>query len=74
MRALAANSHAYASEGARLADEGDLAAAEARLRKVLAIRPGTATSPRSSPVKASTGKPWNSSQRDSRTIPTLSSC
>ena len=43
MRALAANSHAYASEGARLADEGDLAAAEARLRKVLAIRPGTPT-------------------------------
>ena len=41
MTALAANSHALASAGTELAERGDLLAAEAQLRKVLAIRPGT---------------------------------
>lgn len=41
MRRLAANSHALASAGKELAERGDLVAAEAQLRRVLAIRPGT---------------------------------
>ena len=41
MRRLAANSHALAAAGRDLAERGDLLAAEAQLRKVLAIRPGT---------------------------------
>ena len=41
MTALAANSHALASAGTELAERGDLLAAEALLRRVLAIRPGT---------------------------------
>ena len=41
MTALAANSHALASAGRELAERGDLPAAEALLRRALAIRPGT---------------------------------
>jgi len=41
MTALATNSHALASAGTELAERGDLHAAEAHLRRVIAIRPGT---------------------------------
>ena len=41
MNVLATNSHALATAGRELAERGDLPAAEARLRKVLAIRTGT---------------------------------
>ncbi len=43
MRALAVNSHDHAAKGARLAEQGNLPAAETWLRRVLAIRPGTPT-------------------------------
>ena len=41
MHRLATNSHALASAGRDLAKRGDLRAAEAQLRRALAIRPGT---------------------------------
>lgn len=41
MYRLATNSHALASAGRDLAERGDLRAAEAQLRRALAIRPGT---------------------------------
>ena len=41
MRGLATNSHALAAAGTTLAERGELLAAEAQFRKVLAIRPGT---------------------------------